>query len=829
MTLEQPYTHNGKGGSMERKDIIHGIIQAVGEFNSRRLWKRFTNFDCFGIRVPGQSKPMLGIVLGAGGDEYGLSLFRGTDAAASLAGILSPEGPGDDVVDDTDVLGFSMSAFGELPPDAQSLLREAGRHPRYDEQTPMFMVKPPGQQPRTPDVPELALLLLVLRGVLEADKRRLLQPATLDNEEGICVLTLSGDPAAPQVSVARERWQLPEAPTAVPVQLENIDLTGLPRLKGTWLVGTPTMGPGIKDDSRVMQLLLVADDASQYVLEARPVFAGDLEEAVNALVETLHGHGLGGGRGLPREIIFSNRKLHDAMAMILEPAGVKCTFASVIPKLRELADEFLEHLASEVPPFAGEIDVSDDQVFEVPAPDDLAGWKEADRRLARRFAEHFEAEDRLWTARPIKRYFNDEDLEYYLTEHGHDSVIVAYTAWGILDYRPNKTSKTQAEKMLVEGLPQPEAILLRARMEAYPTLYRVAGHNPKAGTIELEDVLLGGEVTVYDQLMSENIENNLFFPARAFPAGRFHFVEPMGPPLSAGMGLEAVEFLQASKMEFTAEGLRRDAHKFGWLWQWSEQWQANWKPPRLCNMDGDELLWHTASFSVTDPADVRQTLLQRADIQYDDEEDEFVWIAETGPGAEKLGGPVAMGRIEFVGDELVLTVNSAKRFAAARKWLEMLPGVAFRNLETRRWDEREEDRPMDERMAEHEPVEIVPELEVTLQEMVNKQYVKWIDTPLPILGGKTPRQACKTEAGRRQVTMLIRTTPDPMDDASVRVPRETMLRELGLAAEPPTSPLGGPQPQPAAASEPALPDRKVGRNDPCPCGSGRKYKKCCGR
>jgi preprotein translocase subunit SecA len=23
--------------------------------------------------------------------------------------------------------------------------------------------------------------------------------------------------------------------------------------------------------------------------------------------------------------------------------------------------------------------------------------------------------------------------------------------------------------------------------------------------------------------------------------------------------------------------------------------------------------------------------------------------------------------------------------------------------------------------------------------------------------------------------------------------------------------------------------QKVGRNDPCPCGSGKKYKKCCGR
>lgn len=24
-------------------------------------------------------------------------------------------------------------------------------------------------------------------------------------------------------------------------------------------------------------------------------------------------------------------------------------------------------------------------------------------------------------------------------------------------------------------------------------------------------------------------------------------------------------------------------------------------------------------------------------------------------------------------------------------------------------------------------------------------------------------------------------------------------------------------------------DEKVGRNDPCPCGSGKKYKNCCGR
>jgi uncharacterized protein YecA (UPF0149 family) len=30
-------------------------------------------------------------------------------------------------------------------------------------------------------------------------------------------------------------------------------------------------------------------------------------------------------------------------------------------------------------------------------------------------------------------------------------------------------------------------------------------------------------------------------------------------------------------------------------------------------------------------------------------------------------------------------------------------------------------------------------------------------------------------------------------------------------------------------SKKVLPDVKIGRNDPCPCGSGKKYKKCCGK
>jgi hypothetical protein len=818
-----------KGGTMECRDILSSVLQAAGAFNSRQLWKRFTNSDCFAVRIAGQDEPMLGVVLGNAGEEYGLSLFRGPHAAGAFAALLDSDGLGDDALNEMDMLGFSTLAFGELPSEDQTRMREAGLRPRHDEQVPHFLAKPAGQRTRFPDESELNLLLLVLRAVVEADKKKLLQPARLEDEDGICVLAISGEAAAPQVSVTREHWRQEGTSKTIPLLSGGLDLKGLPRLNATWLVGMPTVPAGIQGDDRITQMVLVVDEASEYVFQGKPVMGGDLREAMKTLVETFRGGGRRDQKGLPRRIVFSSRKLCDAMAPVLEPAGVKCTYESTIPKLQRIVADLIAHVASGPPSFAESMEAPRAPKAKIPAPDDLKGWKEADLRLYGRLIGCFRSREELRSARAVKRYFDDEDLEFYLKEHKDRGVGGAYMAWGILDYRPTKTSQTQAQKMLVKGLPEVEAILLRSRMEACPTLFRVAGHDAKAGTIELEDVLLGGAVTVHDRMMSENIENGLFFAARAFPAGRFHFVELAGPPLGARMGLEAVGFLRDCGMEFTPEGLRRDAHKFGWLWRWSDEWQARRKSPHLRNTDGEEFLWHTASFSVANPEDTRQALLGRQDIQHDDQEDEFVWSKETGRDSKMLGETVTLGRIEFVGDELVVTVNSAKRFAAARQWLQELPGVVFRSVTTRRWDEAEKDRPLDERIAPPAPIEMTPELNAAVQEMMNKHYTAWIDMSLPALNGKTPRQACQTEAGRQQVMMLIRTMPDPMGRGTVRVPREAMLRERGLATETPAPPMDQRMPDAPIPIETIPPRPKVARNVPCPCGSGRKYKKCCGR
>jgi len=97
-------------------------------------------------------------------------------------------------------------------------------------------------------------------------------------------------------------------------------------------------------------------------------------------------------------------------------------------------------------------------------------------------------------------------------------------------------------------------------------------------------------------------------------------------------------------------------------------------------------------------------------------------------------------------------------------------------------------------------------------------------------GGQDPLVAFKREAHdmwaqlmdhiRRNITRRIfHVTLTPQAAPAPRQPAAAAARSGGRRRAGAGRPEGGP---------PAAP-RKVGRNDPCPCGSGRKYKKCCGR
>ena len=123
---------------------------------------------------------------------------------------------------------------------------------------------------------------------------------------------------------------------------------------------------------------------------------------------------------------------------------------------------------------------------------------------------------------------------------------------------------------------------------------------------------------------------------------------------------------------------------------------------------------------------------------------------------------------------------------------------------------------------------------------------------------KNPKQEYKREAFEMFGTMLEQVKHDTVSILSrIRVQSEEDLEEmaerrraaeamqfqhaqasaLGAAAAaqggrpaPGQSPQGAAQPQAAAPATPFVREgRKVGRNEPCPCGSGKKYKQCHGK
>jgi len=114
-----------------------------------------------------------------------------------------------------------------------------------------------------------------------------------------------------------------------------------------------------------------------------------------------------------------------------------------------------------------------------------------------------------------------------------------------------------------------------------------------------------------------------------------------------------------------------------------------------------------------------------------------------------------------------------------------------------------------------------------LMEMLVTQckFVGYAPPELPLWNKELENKATEQRARQRQFARMgLGKSPQAMAKTI-----SSML--AGLSDEPRESAV----PAPLAAREPAeitMPIRrseaKVGRNDPCPCGSGKKYKKCCG-
>jgi len=175
---------------------------------------------------------------------------------------------------------------------------------------------------------------------------------------------------------------------------------------------------------------------------------------------------------------------------------------------------------------------------------------------------------------------------------------------------------------------------------------------------------------------------------------------------------------------------------------------------QLCNSDREELLFSKAVYRVLDEPALTGALDACPEMSADEPGERYTWL-KGSPGEE---GRTVLGSIRLNGGELTFECNSKPRHERAKKLLSSLAGRAVQHLRDEFTTQQEMKRRAQEEPRPAEPAsEIPPEVrQQVITKFMERHFAAWPDTKLPALGGKTPREAVKTAAGRRKVSALLR-------------------------------------------------------------------------
>jgi len=206
--------------------------------------------------------------------------------------------------------------------------------------------------------------------------------------------------------------------------------------------------------------------------------------------------------------------------------------------------------------------------------------------------------------------------------------------------------------------------------------------------------------------------------------------------------------------------------------------------PKLMTSHGEEVLCYEALYDVVDHSHVIKVLSKVADYEIvktienskgEVVEYTFDWLQRGGSAhlfADEVptegfcvssfftGGPgqerhLLLGSVKVTPRRLKLSVTGKKRFKTGKKVLETNLGQAIRH----RMDSLET---LDSKLSkgtrgDPESKKIDPEVErQILQDMFDDHFHKWLDMQIPALGNKTPREASKSEQGRKELEDLLR-------------------------------------------------------------------------
>jgi hypothetical protein len=746
--------------------LARSLIDAAVGLHRLRLWLSVPSDTPILVRVPGEEHPLLVTVMGHLGSEYGLFLVRGESALADFRRYMATAGP---AVEALDMLAMNMEQLGKIPLELRGILQAAGVSARREALVPLFFVRDArSDEPRLPSRREQRLLLAVMRGFMLTHAAGELVVKTLDKPSSrLLEITVEGEGRELRASTRTSRWG------AGPLDAEVPELDASPSLPKTdqrWVLGV-IAGRELKaPELEGMQILVLADAASDELIDQclAPVDSG--AQALALLSAAIRGDSSEFRLGFPAEVACSDEVIFAAVAASLEAAGVRCRMMEASPKLAAAVARLRATKPSKL--LEGRERFNEDVL-----PTTLSGWKSADLRITRRLSTLVNKKSGA-IGRSLARFFGSETIAAEVLHELEDlQPIPSYVEWKLADYRPTARSKTFLEQRLLNKKLSPtERALIEARVAARVSIFRVAGLRP-GEEIDFEDIFDGAKFTVQERAMSGCAIDGWFLPLRIMKVAEWHFLATAGPPLDALTIDGALAYLNEVGAELSPSGLKRHAHLLGGLWE-SLLSRAQ-RTPKLCNTDGDPLLWHSATFRLRDPAAVAAILSSKEYVRIDEEGSSWTWWRPGGP-SPGFGDNTTLARLEIIDTRLVLEVNSAARFARAREWIEALPGVKFERVTEKQVLDSKP--PLDDALPSPR-TPMSPDLTEAVKRALGDACRRWLDESVPALGNRTPRQACKSAAGRKQVELMIRTWPaSGSPNGPIEPPREELLRELGISS-----------------------------------------------
>ncbi len=749
--------------------LCRQAIETAMEYYNRETWVGLEPAMAFAIKIPILENPVTVFPMGQGGEQFGIHIILGDQQLENVEVFLSGVGYSDDDEGKSKLhlAGYSIDLLEDIPIPFRSILNRARIQLRRESYAPFFIVKEPYKKVRLPNDRELKMMIWITNGLLKAVDEEMLELHDPLEDGTLQLITVSGNIALPDVEYSEYTLSKSKVIPMIPLVEFPTKLSKLKRMPGNFIVAFAELPIDLKDVEYAQSILLAFNETDDKILCAQVINSNEIQKAAQHLFTVFNGNNLIGWKGLPSSIIFTHRELTYLASPHLESLGVTCKYQKHHPLMESLLRDLEEHAFNE-----------DSQriISEAAKPDNLEFWKKCDHALITMGMDSIADILKNNSNLMYLYYGKNANINELYDEFADSGFEESYNEWLWMDYRLRKNMKTMAEKMLDQQIPGQLQELLQNRIAAKVSLYRVEDVDKKSSTIRLKDIFTGIIVNINDVMLSNTIEIDIILPLRVYKAGAFNFISLAGAPIPKGAINDALVFLM--KIGLTA--IERDqAHYFGHLWEWLYHYQQH--PLILVNRDDHIILLHEAKFQIQDKEKVKRVLKDAPDYDYNVTPNEMVWFRDVEDELEFLGRRLILGNLNFKKDILTLQVNSRERFEIARQHLEAIEGVVFKNVKVKKvMDEISQLHSSEPRKLVFDATFLYANEIDKLKKAMHNYYLAWIDRPLPILENKTPREFCRTKAGRLFVKAIIHSMKEMDAEPGDEIPADEMFNLLGI-------------------------------------------------